>query len=442
MNKRKNVREVALELLELVDKRQSYSNLLLNQLIQKNKVSALDIPLLTEISYGTIQRKLTLDYYLKPFLRKEVEHWVRLLLRLSLYQMVYLDKVPDRAIIHEAVDIAKKRGHRGIAGLVNGVLRSVQRKGLPSLEEIKDKTKRLSIETSHPLWLVERWTNQFGFEKTKEMCEMNLLAPVQTARVNEMKATRAQAIQALEIEGFAVQPSPIIPVSIRALKGNLAHSKAYKDGWLTIQDESSMAVAYALELASDLQVLDACAAPGGKTTHIAERLANTGKVTALDLHPHKIKLIADQAKRLQLQNIVTHVLDSRQVSERLKEQSFDRVLVDAPCSGLGVLRKKPDIKYTKSEQDIESLKKIQRSILAEAAKVVTKGGLLVYSTCTVDEEENIGTVEHFFSNHQQFKPHTLHLPEPLMAFANDHILQIFPQDFGSDGFFIACFERK
>lgn len=442
MSKQKNVREVALELLEAIDKQQSYSNLLLNQMIQKNKMNKLDIPLLTEITYGTIQRKLTLDFYLDPFLRKKTNHWVRLLLRLSLYQMVYLDRVPDRAIIHEAVEIAKKRGHRGIGSLVNGVLRSIQREGLPSIEEIKDRKKRLSIETSHPLWLVERWIDQFGFEKTKEMCEANLIAPVQTARVNETRATREEVIQALEAEGFAIEASPIIPVAIRAMKGNLAHSKVYKDGLMTIQDESSMAVAYALKISLDQQVLDACAAPGGKTTHIAEKLQNTGSVTALDLHPHKIKLIIDQAERLHLNNISTRVLDSRKAEEVFKKESFDRVLVDAPCSGFGVLRRKPDIKYSKTKQDIESLIDVQLSILSEAAKMVVKGGLLIYSTCTVDQEENVGTVHRFLTNHKDFEPHSLQLPEPLMVLSNGHTLQLLPQDFGSDGFFIACFRKK
>ena len=168
MNKpKKNVREIALEVLEAIDKHQSYSNLLLNQVIKKHHITGLDTGLLTEIVYGTIQRKMALDYYLQPFLKKKVEHWVLILLRLSLYQMVYLDKVPERAVVHEAVEIAKKRGHKGITGVVNGVLRSIQRQGLPSLDLIKDPLERLSIETSHPIWLVERWNEQYGFEKTK-----------------------------------------------------------------------------------------------------------------------------------------------------------------------------------------------------------------------------------------------------------------------------------
>ena len=169
-NKRKNVRETALEILETIEKNQSYSNLLLNNAINKNEIDKKDIGLLTELTYGTLQRKMTLDYFLSPFLtkNKKMESWVRQLLRLTIYQMVYLDKIPDRAAIFEAVEIAKKMGHKGISGLVNGVLRSIQREGLPSFEEIENPLERLSIRTSHPLWLVKRWVDQFGFEETND----------------------------------------------------------------------------------------------------------------------------------------------------------------------------------------------------------------------------------------------------------------------------------
>ncbi|MFS0643542.1 16S rRNA (cytosine(967)-C(5))-methyltransferase RsmB [Siminovitchia sp. 179-K 8D1 HS] len=441
-NPQKNVREAALDILEAVDQQRSYSNLLLNSFIEKNHIKGPDTALLTEMVYGTIQRKMTLDYYLAPFIKKKLDHWVRNLLRLSLYQLVYLDRIPDRAVIHEAVEIAKRRGHQGIAGLVNGVLRSIQRKGIPSLESIPDPAERLAIETSHPIWLVKRWISQFGFEKTKEMCKTNLQAPVQTARVNELKISREQLLDLLEKEGLIANPSPIIPISVRAVKGNLARSEYYKRGYFTIQDESSMLAAYALDVSPQQKVLDACAAPGGKTAHIAERLENTGEVIALDLHEHKVKLIKEQANRLGLQNITVQVLDSRQANKFFPEQSFDRVLVDAPCSGLGVLRRKPDIKYAKTVEDIYSLKKVQINILHATAKLVKKGGVLVYSTCTVDREENVDSAEKFLEDHPDFEPYPLKLPRPISALANGYYVQIMPQDFGSDGFFISSFKKR
>ncbi|WP_113929848.1 16S rRNA (cytosine(967)-C(5))-methyltransferase RsmB [Bacillus sp. P14.5] len=439
---KKSVREAALDVLESVEKNQSYSNLLLNHAIKKHGIKGPDTGLLTELTYGTIQRRMTLDFYLAPFINKKLESWVRQLLRLSLYQMIYLDKIPDRAILFEAVEIGKKRGHKGIASMVNGVLRSVQRKGVPSTDTIQDPVERISIETSHPKWLVKRWTGQFGIEKTREMCEKNITAPLQTARVNTLRTTVDELVSVLTDEGLSVQKSSIVPHAIVSLKGNLAKTDAFKKGLMTIQDESSMLVGHSLDVKEGFRVLDACAAPGGKSTHIAELMNGEGKVFSLDLHKHKIKLIDESAARLGLANIDTKAHDSRKAGEIFEPESFDRILVDAPCSGLGVLRRKPDIKYSKNESDLESLQKIQLEILKAVSPLLKKGGLLVYSTCTVDRIENQGTVERFLKHNPELRPFQLsHLPETVMPFIDGHMLQIFPQDFGGDGFFISCFQK-
>jgi 16S rRNA (cytosine967-C5)-methyltransferase len=446
-NKKKNVREAAMDLLDTIEKNQSYSNLLLNTTIEKNKISPLDIGLLTELTYGTLQRRMALDFFLKPFIKnsKKLEKWVLQLLRITLYQMVYLDKIPDRAAIFEAVEIAKKRGHKGISGMVNGVLRSLQREGLPSLDVISDPIERLSIETSHPEWLVKRWVSQFGMERTKEMCEVNLTAPLQTARVNLTKTTIRECIEDLDEEGFLIEKSPIIPEAIRALKGNLAFSRAFKKGMITIQDESSMLAAYALAPNENELILDACAAPGGKSTHIAETMKLTGGVISLDLHEHKVKLINENAKRLGLGNIRTIAMDSRNAGEHFEKEYFDRILLDAPCSGLGVMRRKPDMKYTKKEQDLNQLSTIQQNLLKSVSPLVKKGGILVYSTCTVDKEENENTVFTFLQEHPEFEMDVTlkeRMPEAIQPLVTEGFLQILPQDFGSDGFFIACLRKK
>lgn len=444
---KKNVRATAMDLLVTIEKNQSYSNLLLNSTIEKNELSPKDIGLLTELTYGTLQRRMALDFFLKPFIKdsKKLADWILHLLRLTLYQMVYLDKIPDRAAIYEAVEIAKKRGHKGIASLVNGVLRSIQREGLPSFEIIADSIERLSLETSHPKWLVTRWVNQFGYDKTKEMCEMNLTAPLQTARVNLTRISRDECIALLEEDGFQIEKSSIIPEAIRCLKGNLASTLAFKYGMLTIQDESSMLASYALGVKENQSVLDACAAPGGKSTHIAEKMGNSGEVISIDLHEHKVKLINDNARRLGLENIDTVVMDSRQVGEQFKEESFDRILLDAPCSGLGVMRRKPDMKYTKTEQDVERLSSIQQKLLQSVSPLLKKGGILVYSTCTVDREENEKTVAEFLQKNPQFEGDTTfkdRMPEAVQSLIKGYDLQIFPQDFGSDGFYIAVLRKK
>jgi len=447
MNKTKSVRFQAVEILESIEKNQAYSNLLINHAIEDNRYSNVDAALLTELTYGTLQRKMTLDYYLEPFIQnqKRLESWVRQVLRISVYQMKYLTKIPDRAILFEAVEIAKKKGHKGIANFVNGVLRSIQRKGLPSLDEIQDPIEKLAIETSHPLWLVKRWVNQFGFDRTKDMCFENLVAPHQTARVNICRTTVEDCIKKLEKEGYIVEKSSSVPDAIRSLKGNIAKSSCYKEGLLTIQDESSMLVGYAMNPKVGETILDACAAPGGKTTHIAEKLNNTGKITALDLHKHKVKLIKENANRLHLENIETKVMDSRKVRDHFSNESFDRILVDAPCSGLGVLKRKPDIKYAKVEADVEKLSDIQLNILSACAPLLKKGGLLVYSTCTVDRTENSGVAKRFLQHHPEFEMDVSlvdRMPKAIQPFIKQNEIEILPQDLKSDGFYIACFKKK
>lgn len=440
------IREVALTILEKIEKDQAYSNLLLNQMIKKYDVTGKDTALLTEIVYGTIQRKLTIDYFLSHFLqkRKKMDLWVQLILRMSVYQMVYLDRVPDHAIIHEAVAISKKRGHKGISGLINGVLRNIQRNGVPSLESIKDKAERLAIETSHPVWLVKRWVNQYGQEQTRRLCESNLVAPSITARVNCSITNVDDVIEQLKEEGVSAKRGRLSIDSVEVERGNLVHTNLYKKGLITIQDESSMLVARALSVSANQTVLDSCAAPGGKTTHIAELLQNTGKVISVDLHAHKVKLIDDQVRRLHLSNVETVVSDSRLLHTKYHEQNFDRILVDAPCTGFGVIRRKPDIKYAKNEEDIYKLAKIQMEILESVAPLLKNGGYLVYSTCTIDRDENESVIKKFIELHPDFKEEPLqnHLPDKVGSYIRGGKLQILPHYFDTDGFFIALLRKQ
>lgn len=438
-----NVRDAALSILLAVDKNQAYSNLLLHQTIEKYKIDAKDRGLLTEMTYGTLQHKLTLDYYLEPFIRGKVDLWVRWLLRLSLYQMEYLTRIPAHAAVNEAVEIAKRRGHKGIASMVNGILRSVLREGVPSTAAIQNPVERLAVETSHPQWLVERWVESYGFEETAAMLHENNIPPVQTVRVNITRATVAEVLASLEAEGVKAQQSDMMPECIHLTNGTAARTMAFKEGLITIQDESSMLPANVLAPQPGMKVLDMCAAPGGKTTHIAEKMANEGSILALDLHPHKLDLIEENTARLGLDIVQTAPVDGRKAADLLAKESYDAVLVDAPCSGLGVMRRKPDIKYTKREEDLESLQTIQLAILDNAVQLLKSGGRLVYSTCTVDKRENEGTVEAFISAHPEMEREEItNLPEKLLAKQNNGMLQVFPHDFGSDGFFVASFRKK
>ncbi len=442
---KKQVREVALDLLLHIEKKRAYSNLLLDQTIRRARLSERDAALLTEIVYGTVQRKMTLDFFLSRFVKKglsSLEDWVKELLRLSVYQLVYLDRIPEHAVVHEAVTIAKKRGHKGSSGMVNGVLRSIIREGVPAFDTIADETEKLAVETSVPEWLVKRWSDEYGFATTKAICFASLERPHVTVRVNRLKATVDEVMALLEKEGLTVERGTLSCDAIIIKKGNVFQTDVYARGYVTAQDESSMLVARAVGAKSGMTILDACAAPGGKTTHLAERMDGKGKVIALDIHPHKVKLIEQQKQRLQLDNIETNVLDSRQLHSGTFGMTFDRVLVDAPCSGLGVIRRKPDIKWSKTEADIRAIVNVQREILDAVAPLVKRGGKLVYSTCTLSREENEDMVRSFLARHPEFSPDpTLseRLPEKVNVASG--IVTIFPQDFKTDGFFISCFTK-
>ncbi|SET81082.1 16S rRNA (cytosine967-C5)-methyltransferase [Oceanobacillus limi] len=442
------LRNTIIDLLLRIEQDSGYSHLLIDHEIKKRQIAPKDEGLLTEIVYGTINRKYTLDYYIKHFVqqKKKLEPWVNMLLRMSLYQMVYLDKVPDHAIIHEAVEIAKRRGHKGVSSLVNGVLRNVQRNGVPELSAIKDKTERLAIATSHPQWLVNRWVSHYGYETTKEMCEANLTQKAHSVRIQPLRISRQEAMKQLEEQGYEVRPSIFSSQGIIINKGNILKSNLFEEGYLTIQDQSSMLVGEMLHPKPGMHVLDACSAPGGKVTHIAEKMENRGWIDAHDLHAKKIKLIDQKAAELQLTIIDAKKADARNLQEMYQEKSFDRILVDAPCSGLGVIRGKPDIKYNKKESDITNLAKIQLDILDSIAPLLKENGILIYSTCTVDPAENENVVTAFLNEHSEYQiddSFFRELPEPIKnsTGVTPSGLQLFPQSFKTDGFFLTRFIR-
>ncbi|PKR78571.1 16S rRNA (cytosine(967)-C(5))-methyltransferase [Halalkalibacillus sediminis] len=444
---KKNLREVALQLLQQVGEHGGYSHILINQAIQKNDLSNQDKGLLTEIVYGSLQRKLTLQFYLKPFVgNKKLDKWVQWLLYMSVYQMVYLDRVPDHAIINEAVQISKKKGHRGISGFVNGVLRNIQRKGVADFSTIEDPVERLSVETSHPAWMVERWVDQYGYEKTSEMCHSNIIQKQVSVRVQPLKLTRNQAMDILQSEGYEVSEAGLSPQGIHVDTGNVLNSSLFPNQ-ITIQDETSMLVSEMMDLEENMKVLDACSAPGGKATHIAEKMKDSGEVLAYDLHAKKVKLVKDKAETLNLSNIQTNPYDSRKLQEVHSEETFDRILLDAPCSGLGVLRSKPDIKYHKNVSDIEQLSTIQNELLHSVLPLMKKDGKLVYSTCTVDHAENEWQIDKVLKEFPELEVDQSffdQLPKECQSLdgLSEFGLQIFPQDFQADGFFITRLQWK
>lgn len=444
---KKSVRYIALLALEDVFSGGAYSNLLLNELMNKAELGPKDSGLLTEIVYGTISRKLLLDFYLEPFTKKakKIDVWARYLLELSAYQLTFLDKVPAHAILNEAVEIAKVRGNEGTARFVNGVLRNYLRNERPELDTIKDPAERLSIEISMPLWMTQKLIDQIGLEETRRL-GLSLFEPSKASgRIDTRETTREMAIASLEEDGLTVVESQVSPYGVVGKKGRLAASQLFNYGLLTIQDESSMLVAPTMQLEKHHRVLDACAAPGGKTTHIATFLEAEagGKIVALDIHQHKLKLVTENAKRLHVDEVVTtQALDARQVHEEFEAESFDRILVDAPCSGLGLMRRKPDIKYTKKPEDFLQLPKIQLEILASVAPTLKKSGILTYSTCTIAKEENQEVIAAFLAAHPEFEVIPPVTNERVQDYVVDNCVTLYPQDLMTDGFFICCMRKK
>lgn len=439
----KTVREIALHVLERIEQDGSYSHLLIDQAIKKAQLSSKDAKLLTEMVYGTISHKLTLEYFLQPYLKtkKEPEKWVLLLLLMSLYQMVYLDKVPTYAVLHEAVEIAKKRGHKGIASFVNGVLRNFSRNGPEDITKISDPIKRLALETSHPEWLVRRWLDHYGYEVTATMCQTNLQKKPLSVRVNTLKTTVEEVRDLLIEQGFSVEQSRLLKDALIIHSGNVIQTGLLEKGWITIQDQASMLATLALDVEPGMNVLDTCSAPGGKVTYIGELMQNKGNIYAHDLHEKKIALIENNSKRLGITNIKASKYDARKLQDLYENESFDRIIVDAPCTGYGVIRTKPDIKYRKQLQDSENLHQIQRKILQEIAPLLKINGKLVYSTCTVEKLENEVVIEHFLEKNTTFIVDREFLQESKKLFPDASIsaygVQLFPQTLNADGFFIS-----
>lgn len=440
-----SVRYTALEAIERINHGGAYSNLLLNELIKKNQVADKDTGLLTELVYGTVSRKRLLAFYLTPFTAqaKRIDSWVQSLLELSVYQLIFLDRVPAHAILNEAVEIAKAKGNPGIGKFVNGVLRSLQRKGTPPLTDIQDQMERLAIEISLPTFLTEKFVQEIGIEETRKL-GLSLLEPSHvSARIDVQRISRESAIDQLKEEGIEARLSEVSPYGIIADKGFLAGSKLYEDGLLTIQDESSMLVAQIMGVKPGEQILDACSAPGGKTTHMAALLEGKGKITALDIHEHKLKLVQENAERLHVSEVIeTKAMDARTVDEHFAAESFDRILIDAPCSGLGLMRRKPDIKYQKSPEDFRQLPKIQRAILESCAPTLKKGGILVYSTCTITSEENQKVIAAFLKKHPEFEKVELAVNKVVQPAIQDKMLVLYPEMLMTDGFFICAMRKK
>ncbi|KLU61023.1 ribosomal RNA small subunit methyltransferase B [Peptococcaceae bacterium CEB3] len=445
-------RFLAVEILSRVEGGASYANILLQHnlgVLSEGRERSLA----TVLVNGCLKQRLTLDYALRQHLRKPMSSLpvrVRQILRTGAFQLLYLDKIPGAVAVSESVEVAKALEPK-FSALVNGVLRRVMETGrdLPWPDAMREPVRYLSVRYSHPDWLVRRWWKRWGFAETEELLRLdNEPAPV-WIRANLLRTGREGLRERLLSEGVAAEPGERVPESLRISGfGALAELAAFREGLFTVQDESSQMVAHVLRPESGDAVLDACSAPGGKTTHLAEFMRNTGSILAFDRHEGKLRLVEELAGRLGISIIHTCPGDARELNG-VEDRSQDRVLVDAPCSGLGILRRKADLRWRKEEKDIEALPQLQLAILERAAAKVKRGGTLVYSTCTVEPEENFEVVKAFRSTHAEFVPADLaerlpfSLPDPRdRRQAEKGMLQLLPQRHGTDGFFLAQFTRR
>ncbi len=417
-----SARETALKILYAVEYDGAYPNIALKDALAENKsLSAKDKGLITELVYGIIDKKLTLDYVIGRYSRvklKKISKYILLILRMGLYQLMFTDKIPESAAVNESVKLAKRYGHGASAGFVNGVLRSFIRGGVEYPEK---GVEYLSVKYSFPIWLCERWVSDFGFEFTEDLLKAFGEDAKITLRPNSMKITAEGLSEKLRENGVEAETSDGVVICGGF---DIASDALYREGFYTPQDKAAMRSAEVLAPRAGETVIDMCAAPGGKTTHMAELMENSGEILAFDIHEHKIRLIEDNAARLGIDIIKASIGDGT-VFDPALEGKADKVLCDAPCSGLGVIRRKPDIKWNKQPES--DLPELQRKILENGARYLKRGGEIVYSTCTIEKEENEEVIDAFLSENADFEK----LYEKTF----------YPNTDGTDGFYI-CKLRK
>lgn len=470
MTKSVNEREIVLAVLLEITENGQFSHIILRDVLAKYQyLEKRERAFITRVTEGTLEHMIEIDYILDQFSKTKVKKMkpvIRAILRSAVYQLKYMDSVPDRAVCNEAVKLAVRKGFSGLKGYVNGVLRSVAR-GLDSVEYPKEKMEELSVRYSCPKWILDLWGGTYDTEVIEKMLnDFQKEKPV-TIRCCLNRGTPEELKERLEAEGVTVAPHPYLPYAFQ-ISGydHLSELAAFQEGLFTVQDISSMLVAEIASPKAGAQVIDVCAAPGGKALHVAEKLLledkkrlhedmdgnadgnaggrADGHVEARDLTEAKVELIRENIERTGLTNISAVCRDAS-VPDPESAGSADLVIADLPCSGLGVIGKKPDLKYKASPDGTDSLVGLQRKILACAQAYVKPGGILVYSTCTVNPAENMDNVHWFLEQYPEFSLDDIHerlCPELRDSVIENGCIQLLPGVHKSDGFFIARLARK
>lgn len=419
-----DTRGKALSILRKIFEDKAYSNIAIDEVLKASTLDGRDKSFITGMVYGVLTNCSFLDYQIAAYSKipiKNLSHQVLNILRLSLYQIHFMDRVPDSAAVNEGVALTKRVAFKA-AGFVNAVLRTFIKKGvrIPSKDDI---ISYLSVLYSYPEWIVKLWRRHFDDGELERLLAAGNAVPPLTIRVNRTKISVEELKEMLEAEDGLCEGALNL-----VKRGSIAETEGFKEGLFTVQDAAAQMATLVLDLKRGERVLDMCAAPGGKTTHIAELVGPEGAVIAWDKHPHKIILIEKTAARLGLKNITAYAHDGCDLDIN-HINGFDKVLLDAPCSGLGIIRKKPDIKWTRKEEDIMLLCDEQRRLLNAGAQYVRPGGLLVYSTCTINDSENEHMIENFLARHSDYS-------------IDGDVIELMPHINNTDGFFICRLRRK
>lgn len=433
-------RKIALNCLYKIDKENAFSNIVLDEALNKNRenLKQLDIKFISELVYGVTNWRLTLDAIIQKYSKiklKKMSDWVINILRLGAYQIVFLDKVPKSASVNESVNLCKKYSSKS-TGFVNAILRKISKN---DYEEIKD----LSLKYSMPKWIINELSKEFDEKQIENILKNFLYKPKLAIRVNKLKTKKDILKKLLENNNIEVHNGILEDFLYTKNVKDITNLQEYKDGLFSIEDEAAGLAVLQLEAKENDKILDCCSAPGGKTTYIAELINDRGNITAWDLYDNRINQVAYNAERLGIKSISAKQNDALIFNENLV-QSFDKILVDAPCLGLGILKRKPDIKWQKKYEDIKAIKEIQIKILENCSKYLKKGGTLIYSTCSIIKEENDDIVKYFLDNNEEFTLSNINekdcknIKEKII---NKGILKIYPNE-NTDGFFIAKIERK
>jgi 16S rRNA (cytosine967-C5)-methyltransferase len=427
----------------------SYTEVTIDRLLSKAELSGLDRHLFTELVHGIVRRKRTLDAIIDKLARQPAHRQppnLRQLLRLGLYQLRYLDRIPESAAVNTTVELAKTNNLTGLTGVVNGVLRQyIRLQGDPNevLNLTADPIDRLGTLYSFPNWLVAHWLTELGEVETEQLCAAFNRVPSIDLRVNILKIDRARLIEIFGVAGLEAIPIPELPQGLRfaSTVGSIGQLPGYQEGWWTVQDSSAQLVTHLFDPQPGEVVIDACAAPGGKTTHMAELMGNTGRILALDKTASRLKKLQQNLDRLQLKPVEILTGDSCGFSEL--QHTADRVLLDAPCSGLGTLHRRADARWQKTPQQITELAILQAKLLANTATWVKPGGVLVYATCTVHPAENEGVILPFLAAHHDWQ---IELPQPEAPLASladkQGMMKVWPHRDRMDGFFVVKLRRQ